>query len=307
VAIPYGYLRDRTFQVRIHGQLSQHHKISAGVPQGSALSPLLYAFFTADILPNRRRLHRRRAKDGRFADDLLAWSANRDPLEAQRAVQLEVDFVADWCARWRHEINAAKSACMGFSRRLHPYMPHLTAANLRIPAVTSFTYLGVTFECRLQWTAHVNRIAGKIEQRLNGLKAICRRSLAFRSRTRITVYKVMMRTVMEYGVVAWAAAPDTLFNRLQRLQNDALRTALRLPVETPLPLLHALADVTPVKEHLMHRCATYAAAAMSTRPVVGELLARHRGRLHSAYLQQKAPLAAFEALMPEGPVWRPSP
>ena len=43
------FLDARTFRARIDHTLSAEHPISAGVPQGSALSPLLHAISTADI------------------------------------------------------------------------------------------------------------------------------------------------------------------------------------------------------------------------------------------------------------------
>jgi hypothetical protein len=60
------FLEDRKFHAKIGNVLSAVREIEAGVPQGSVLSPTLYAIFTADIPKNRRnkdRTVRRRHRD----------------------------------------------------------------------------------------------------------------------------------------------------------------------------------------------------------------------------------------------------
>jgi hypothetical protein len=301
-----GYLTGRQFCVRVNGQLSVCHPIAAGVPQGSSLSPLLYTFYTADILPLDPEL--RYADDGRFMDDIVLWAADVEPAVAEQAVQLDIDSIDDWCAAWRHELNPDKSFASSFSRKRQPYNPILRAAGRLIPVTTTPKYLGVTFQRQLFWTEHIKAKVADAARRLNGLKVIARKGLRFRATTIITVYKVLIRSVLEYGCLAWAAAPLHLWGRLQRLQNAALRIALRLPPWTPIAQLHRLADIERIKPRILMRCANYASAALSCKLLPGRLIAQHRGRMKSDYLQRKAPLAAFEEWVAHGPVrQRPPP
>ena len=61
------YLEDRTFRVRIGCSFSKARKITAGVPQGGILSPILFNVFTFDLPDESLRLNR--LDSGIFADD----------------------------------------------------------------------------------------------------------------------------------------------------------------------------------------------------------------------------------------------
>ncbi|GJQ70648.1 hypothetical protein Trydic_g23037 [Trypoxylus dichotomus] len=60
VRLVHSYLRQRAFKVKLEGQLSTVRTATAGVPQGSAISPLLFSIYTSDIPATASGLQRRR-------------------------------------------------------------------------------------------------------------------------------------------------------------------------------------------------------------------------------------------------------
>ncbi|KAG6459263.1 hypothetical protein O3G_MSEX011283 [Manduca sexta] len=87
------FLSNRGFKYRVEGTLSSRHTISAGVPQGSALSPFLFSLYTSDI-PSFEDAHL-----ALFADDTAIYASHRNPDKLvhilQSAADLSVRGVAD--------------------------------------------------------------------------------------------------------------------------------------------------------------------------------------------------------------------
>jgi len=84
------YLADRYFQVRVGTSHSGLAKISAGVPQGGKLSPLLFNIYAADqpTSPFTTVVD--------FADDKVIISIHDNPHIASLNLQLHLDLMADW-------------------------------------------------------------------------------------------------------------------------------------------------------------------------------------------------------------------
>ena len=59
-----------------------------------------------------------------------------------------------------------------------------------------------------------------------------------------------MRPIIEYGSIAFLAAPKSQLSRLQSIENDAIRICLRLPKYIRNNLLHDYASLKPIVEHL---------------------------------------------------------
>ncbi|GFT10434.1 reverse transcriptase domain-containing protein [Nephila pilipes] len=75
------FLRDRKFSVRFNGVLSELHKLRAGVPQGSVLSPFLFLIYMNTIQPD--------TKSAYYVDDTAVWLSHIDTAVSKEVINVE--------------------------------------------------------------------------------------------------------------------------------------------------------------------------------------------------------------------------
>src|SRR5678816_1943003 len=105
----HSFLTNRSLSVRVGGVTSSVRPALSGVPQGSALSPLLFALYISD-LPTPAS-----TKVMAYADDLVLCATSPTLLGAQRALEAGAQKILDWADRWHLRFNIAKCALMCFT------------------------------------------------------------------------------------------------------------------------------------------------------------------------------------------------
>ena len=160
------YLKDRVQCVIINGQLLSWKLITAGVPQGSVLGPLLFLVFINDITNVVNHCNLRL-----FADYtcLFIEVDNRE----QAAIKLNEDLnnIQKWSLDWLVTFNPSKTESMviGLKRNKETY-PRLFLHNTPIVEVPNHKHIGLCLENNLSWHVHIHTISTKAEKRLNILK-----------------------------------------------------------------------------------------------------------------------------------------
>ena len=99
------FLVGRVIQVNVNGFLSDQISPTAGVPQGSVLSPLLFLIYVNDL----PKPHHRQNSKSQFADDTALWAASRNVHIAAKLLQKDLRKLAKWCAKWRIKLNPEKN------------------------------------------------------------------------------------------------------------------------------------------------------------------------------------------------------
>lgn len=85
--------------------------ISAGLPQGSSLSPSLYNFYTSDLqIPRKATL-------AQFAVDTTIIASHAYPRPIINTLTKSFQEISEFCYKWKIKINEDKSKVIYFTKR----------------------------------------------------------------------------------------------------------------------------------------------------------------------------------------------
>ena len=84
--------------------------------------------------------------------------------------------------------------------------------------------------------------------RINAIKAISGRNLEMQSQTLIRLYKMWIRPIVLYGAPAYYSAAKSHINKIQVIQNSALRIALRRNRRSHIADLHEKGCLIPSRD-----------------------------------------------------------
>ena len=104
------YLSNRRQRVVIDGVYSDQVSVTAGVPQGSRLGPLLFIIYINDILNGLE------CEGLLFADDtsLTTWGEDANITTAK--INRDLDRIHEWSKIWKVTFNASKTKDMIFTK-----------------------------------------------------------------------------------------------------------------------------------------------------------------------------------------------
>ena len=224
------YLYDRRQRVVLNGQSSTWGSITAGVPQGSVLGPLLFLIYINDIVDVVN------SKVKLFADDTSLYLTVDDPEFAATTLNRDLSSLDVWSKNWIISFNALKTDSMLISlKRNSPDHPPLVFQGHQLENVPSHKHLGLVLKSDLKWNVHINHIVTKASKLLNIMKSL---QYTLDRETLETIYKSFIRPIMEYGSVVWDGCAQADAKLLEDIQLTAARTVTGAMKTTPAAKLY---------------------------------------------------------------------
>lgn len=246
VALIRNFLKSRQIIVCVNGTYSDKIRISAGVPQGSILSPVLYNLYTSDIPthPTSNILL--------YADDTVLYGQSFHAQTATQKIRYHLTKLLKFYRDWKIKINEDKTEMITFHRKFTNIktITKLKIHNRDIEEKTVVKYLGVSLDTRLTFAPHITRTINKTYATLSRLYPLCNRRSLLTTDNKVTLYKVIFRPILTYACAAWNFISDTQCARLQRTQNKLLRLLTNSDRYIRITDLHRMTGLQTIREYI---------------------------------------------------------
>jgi hypothetical protein len=211
----------RTQCVKINGVISDEHKVSSGIPQGSVLGPLLFIIFINDlpqVCYNLTRLFI-------FADDAKMYR-ELNCISDSDELRQNCQDVFNWSHTWGMKLNASKCKVLSIiknknSMQVYDYgFCDKDNVSVVFEHVDSMKDLGVTIDSNLSYSIHIYK---KIKTAFKMLAIINRNFSDLDKCSFLLLYKCFVRSHIEYCSSVWNPYKVGIIDDLEKVQKRATK------------------------------------------------------------------------------------
>ena len=210
------YISNRHQRVVLNGTMSDWANISAGVPQGSVLGPLLFLVYINDLTENIKSQMRL------FADDSSIFTPVKGVFDTHEQLVKDLETVSNWGYQWKMVFNPdiTKQAIeVIFSvKKKKPFHPELNFNDVPVAREDHTQHLGVHLDSRLNFSKHISEAIKKATKGLGLMKYLSK----YVSRKVLDLcYKLYVRPHLDYGDVIYHNQREDLMKLVEQVQYKA--------------------------------------------------------------------------------------
>lgn len=244
------YLSRRSQRTKVNGCVSDCIQNELGVPQGSVLGAILFVLYIND-LPS----HLKNVFVNLFADDTLIYlhGSNIDVMRDRMNSELEI--IKQWLRLNKLKLNVGKTKVMIIR---HPSMAapinKISVDGEELEIVNQIKYLGIMIDDKLDFKENVDYVCKKVAKKVGVLSRLTNN---ITMGARITIYKTIIAPHFDYCSTLLFLSDHAAFDRLQKLQNRAMRAVLKCMKLTPISFMLEALDWLSVKQRVYATTLTF--------------------------------------------------
>ena len=233
---------------------------------------------------------------------MVLWVTEEYATTAAHRMQLALDKISAWTEKWCLQINKDKSASTLFTLSQQKPQP-LTLGGVPLQHVDEQIYLGVNFDKRQTWKAHIEFAESKARKKLNSMRKLAGTTWGANEKILKQVYHGNIRPSLEFGSGAYMSAATSQLNNLEKVQNQALRVITGAMRSTPIEKMQKITGIQPLRKRMESKALMMftKAKALKDHPMHERTKQRGQGRLkRTSFMgQAKALQEKFKENLPE--------
>ncbi|GAA6044156.1 hypothetical protein JCM8097_004883 [Rhodosporidiobolus ruineniae] len=241
---------------------------ATGLPQGSALSPIVYCLYNSSALES---VESEKSSEFGWIDDLNLFAWGKTVSDAVANLRSRIPQLEAWSASHKSRFEPTKSDLVIFlppSKPIPPNPPPLVLSGSAIPYSPSLTMLGAVLDSRLTFDAHVAHCAAKSATALTGVKAL----MGARNGVTMRLGKQLVEAVVEprqnwMAGVWWKRGESEKRVKLLRVeQRESARLVSGCYPTAALEAMEVESGLTPLEVSLETAAARLALRLLSAHP-----------------------------------------
>ena len=289
------FLTDRWACVRILNGKSDLFKMELGVPQGSSLSTTLFSLAMNTIYQaiSEENVN---IKMLLYVDDVALCTTSRSIQTNNERMNEALIKIKQWSNKTNLKIACQKSKFIHFhrlrNRRATTQTTQIKFGNAPMEEVEQFKYLGVVMDKKLTWEKHALYIEGKARRALNLLRTLSNWNYGADAVVLRRIYLATVRPIMEYAAPVIHTMAKSWLDKLQRIQNEAMRIITGAHRTTHIKFLETETNIIDMETRMEQLTIQYYTRTLSRRghPVreilnekIDEEKLRNKARTHGNF------------------------
>ena len=207
------YLQNRQQRVVLNGTASDWRNVTAGVPHGSVLGPLLFLVYINDLTDNISSEMRL------FADDSSLFTRVEGVDLTHEKLVKDLQTITNWGYQWKMvfnpDITKQSIEVLLSIKKKKPVHPELLFNGITVPREDHTKHLGVYLDSKLSFSQHIREAVMKATQGVSLLKYLSK----YASRKVLDLsYKLYVRPHLDYGDVIYHNQRTDLMNLIEQVQ-----------------------------------------------------------------------------------------
>ena len=183
-----------------------------------------------------------------YADDITITSTASNESQAKHYMQTYLNSLVRYIETWGLLINPKKTKMQIFHKQRKRKDCTLKIHGKTLPNVSTKKLLGVIIDApKLTYTPHLQTTVLNIRKRIDVMKYLSSTHWGASQKVLKCFYLAFIRSKLEYGSLIYSSTSKTNLNKLDVLQNKALRLILGGRNTSPISSLEVLADIPPLE------------------------------------------------------------